>query len=458
MNIETKNQININDSKVAILGLGKSGEGAARLANYLGANVIVSDNNTNDQIKNMSKDLELIGIEVELGQHTKKILNADLWIISPGISQEEQIFHKAKSNGIPIISEIEFASWYTTNPIISVTGSNGKTTTVNLIFQMCNFKPMNPILVGNIGTSFSSVILDDLKNKPNNRLYILEVSSFQMEAIVHFKPYISLLLNITPDHLDRYPSMNEYANAKLNMIKNQTDKDHIVYNIDDEILKKRIDANQSNSQGFSIAENGQTIFYIKNSNICKNNSELICIEELNLPGKHNLANSLAAATVASLMGARDTQISKVLKTFTGVEHRLEFVSSVSGVSYYNDSKATNLESVKVAINSFENKIYLILGGKDKGGDFEELIPLLKEKVKNVIIFGEASEKISLALRDAVRLKQVKNLKDAVEFCHLEATPGDTVLLSPGCASFDQFANYEERGQIFKEFVNNIATA
>ena len=222
---------------------------------------------------------------------------------------------------------------YTTNPIISVTGSNGKTTTVNLIFQMCNFKPMNPILVGNIGTSFSSVILDDLKNKPNNRLYILEVSSFQMEAIVHFKPYISLLLNITPDHLDRYPSMTEYAHAKLNMIKNQTGKDHIVYNIDDEILRKRIDANQTNSQGFSIAENDQTIFYIKNSKICKNNSELICIEELNLPGKHNLANSLAAATVASLMGARDTQISKILKTFTGVEHRLEFVSSVSGVSY-----------------------------------------------------------------------------------------------------------------------------
>tara|TARA_Y100001960_G_scaffold313573_1_gene376692 strand:- start:284 stop:1042 length:759 start_codon:yes stop_codon:yes gene_type:complete len=252
--------------------------------------------------------------------------------------------------------------------------------------------------------------------------------------------------------------MAEYTQAKLNMIKNQTDKDHIVYNIDDKILSRRIDPNQSNSQGFSISESNQTIFYIKNSNICKNNSELICTEELKLPGRHNLANSLAAATVASLMGVNDTQISKVLKTFTGVEHRLEFVSSVSGVSYYNDSKATNLESVKVAINSFENKIYLILGGKDKGGDFVELIPFLKEKVKNVITFGQASKKISLALRDAVRLKQVKNLKDAVEFCHLEATPGDTVLLSPGCASFDQFKNYEERGQVFKEFVKDIANA
>tara|TARA_Y100001970_G_scaffold55466_1_gene70281 strand:+ start:6917 stop:8293 length:1377 start_codon:yes stop_codon:yes gene_type:complete len=458
MNIETKNQININDSRIAVLGLGKSGEGAAHLANYLGANVIVSDNNINPQIKNKSKNLELMGIEVELGEHTKNILNADLWIISPGISQEKQIFHEAKSNGIPIISEVEFASWYTSDPIISVTGSNGKTTTVHLIYQMCDFKPMNPILVGNIGTSFSSAILNDLKNKQKNRLYILEVSSFQMEAIMHFKPFISLLLNITPDHLDRYPSMAEYTQAKLNMIKNQTDKDHIVYNIDDKILSRRIDPNQSNSQGFSISESNQTIFYIKNSNICKNNSELICTEELKLPGRHNLANSLAAATVASLMGVNDTQISKVLKTFTGVEHRLEFVSSVSGVSYYNDSKATNLESVKVAINSFENKIYLILGGKDKGGDFVELIPFLKEKVKNVITFGQASKKISLALRDAVRLKQVKNLKDAVEFCHLEATPGDTVLLSPGCASFDQFKNYEERGQVFKEFVKDIANA
>ncbi len=458
MNIEPKNEININDSKVAVLGLGKSGEGAAHLANYLGANVIVSDNNINPQIKNKSKDLELMGIEVELGKHTKNILNADLWIISPGISQEEQIFHEAKSNGIPIISEIEFASWYTTDPIISVTGSNGKTTTVHLIYQMCDFKPMNPILVGNIGTSFSSVILDDLKNKPKNRLYILEVSSFQMEAIMHFKPFISLFLNITPDHLDRYPSMTEYTQAKFNMIKNQTPKDHIVYNMDDEILKKRINANEKSIHGFTLLEENQTIFYIKNSMIYKNNSELISIEKLKIPGKHNLANSLAAATVSSLFGATDKQISNAMETFRGVEHRLEFVSSISGVSYYNDSKATNLESVKVALESFENKIYLILGGKDKGGDFVNLIPYLKQKVKNVIIFGQAREKISLALRDAVRLKQVNDLKDAVEFCHLEAIPGDIVLLSPGCASFDQFANFEDRGENFKKFVKEIAIA
>ena len=192
--------------------------------------------------------------------------------------------------------------------------------------------------------------------------------------------------------------------------------------------------------------------------ICKNNSELISTKKLKLPGKHNLANSLAAATVASLVGATDKQISNAMENFSGVEHRLEFVSSVSGVSYYNDSKATNLESVKVALESFEKKIYLILGGKDKGGDFVNLIPYLKQKVKNVIIFGQAREKISLALRDAVRLKQVNDLKGAVEFCHLEATPGDIVLLSPGCASFDQFVNFEERGKNFKKFVKEIAMA
>ena len=458
MDISEINKINLNNSKVAVLGLGRSGQGAAHLANYLGANVIVSDNNINSEITKRSKKLVSLGIEVELGKHTKNILSADLWIVSPGISQKSQIFLEAKSNGIPIISEIEFASWFANHPIVSVTGSNGKTTTVSLIHQMCNSKLMNPKLGGNIGTAFSNIILEDLKNSPKNRLYILEVSSFQMEAIIHFKPFISLLLNITPDHLDRYPSIVEYSEAKLNMIKNQTSKDHIVYNMDDEILKKRINANEKSVHGFTLLEKNQTIFYIKNSMIYKNNSELISTKKLKLPGKHNLANSLAAATVASLVGATDKQISNAMEYFPGVEHRLEFVSSVSGVSYYNDSKATNLESVKVALESFEKKIYLILGGKDKGGDFVNLIPYLKQKVKNVIIFGQAREKISLALRDAVRLKQVNDLKGAVEFCHLEATPGDIVLLSPGCASFDQFANFEERGKNFKKFVKEIAMA
>ena len=459
--IENSNKHNtdINNLNVTIIGLGKSGEGAANLAHFLGASVFVSDASFNPDIRKKSNYLESIGIEVEIGNHTKKIYDGDLWVLSPGVSQDSPVIKEAKSKGIPIISEIEFASWYADYPIVSVTGSNGKTTTVNLINNMCNTDSFNPILGGNVGTAFSDIILNDLKNKPNNRIYILEISSFQLEHIFSFKPFISVFLNITPDHLDRYSSMSEYIKAKLDMVKNQSEKDHIVFNLDDTILNKELRNLKPQTHGFSIEKANRTMFNVKAAKICTDeNIKLIDLEEIPLPGKHNLSNALAAATVSRLIGIPNHQIKKIMSNFSGVEHRLEYVMEIEGVSYYNDSKATNLDSVKVALDSFDQNILLLMGGKDKGGNFVDIIPHFKDKVKKIITFGQARDKISIALRDAVRLKKVNDLRDAVEFCHLNAVPGDIVLLSPGCASFDQYPNFEKRGFEFKKLVKEIATA
>ena len=449
----------VNGINITVIGLGKSGQGAAKLANYLGASVFVSDAISNSNLKEKSKYLESCGIEVEVGDHSDKIFDSKLWILSPGVPQNSSILNEAKSMGIQLISEIEFASWYAKHPIIGITGSNGKTTTVNLIEKMCDSESLNPILGGNVGTAFSEIILNDLENKPNKRLYILEISSFQLEHIISFKPFISVFLNITPDHLDRYLNMEEYVNAKLNMIMNQTEKEHIIFNLDDDILRNELMDVKPQVHGFSLEKRDKIIFNVNATKIySENENELIDLKDFALPGKHNLSNALAAATASRLIGVPDEYIKSTMINFKGVEHRLEFVKNIGGVSYYNDSKATNLDSVKVALDSFDNKIYLLMGGQDKGGNFLDLIPYLKNKVKKIITFGQASDKVSKALRDAVRLKKVEDLKDAVELSHMNAVPGDIVLLSPGCASFDQFANFEERGFEFKKLVKEIAKA
>ena len=253
--------------------------------------------------------------------------------------------------------------------------------------------------------------------------------------------------------------MEEYVNAKLNMIMNQTEKEHIIFNLDDDILRNELMDVKPQAHGFSLEKRDSIIFNVNATKIySKNENELIALKDFALPGKHNLSNALAAATTSRLIGVPDEYIKSTMINFKGVEHRLEFVKNIGGVSYYNDSKATNLDSVKVALDSFDNKIYLLMGGQDKGGNFLDLAPYLKNKVKKIITFGQARDKISIALRDAVRLKKVNDLRDAVEFCHLNAVPGDIVLLSPGCASFDQFTNFEKRGFEFKKLVKEIAAA
>ena len=266
-NIYSNQNKDVKGINITVIGLGKSGQGAAKLAHFLGASVFVSEANKNPNLKEKSNYLQSIGIEVEIGDHTDKVFNGTLWILSPGIPQNSSLLKEAESKGIQLISEIEFASWYANHPIIGITGSNGKTTTVNLIEKMCDAGSLNPILGGNVGTAFSDIILNDLKNKPNERVYILEVSSFQLEHIISFKPFISVFLNITPDHLDRYSNMEEYVKAKLNMIKNQTREDHIIFNLDDVILNNELKNLKPQVHGFSLRKRNQTIFNVNATKI-----------------------------------------------------------------------------------------------------------------------------------------------------------------------------------------------
>ena len=457
MKIENNKNVDIKGKNIVIIGIGRSGAGAGKLAKFLGANVLISEQKSSSKNIRLSKKLQSFGIKTELGGHSEKIFNADLWIISPGVPENISIVKTAYKKKIEIISEIEFASWYANAQIIAITGSNGKTTTVNLLFKMCDVKELAPILGGNIGTAFSDLVLNDLQNNTENRVYILEISSFQMERIKYFKPRISIFLNITEDHLDRYKGMEDYINAKLNMIQNQDKNDHIVFNLDDEILNKKFNDTLPKKHGFSLFENPKNMFSADSTKIYDEAyNKLIDLKNIRLPGKHNLSNILAAATAAKILGIPNSKISDTITSFTGVEHRIEKVLNINGVTYYNDSKATNVEAVQVALDSFVNPINLILGGKDKGGKFTSLLPHFKNKVKEIIVYGEAASLIKSALGDAVKLKIVFSLKDAVETCHNRSKPGDIVLLSPGCASFDQFNNFEERGDVFKSIVKEIA--
>lgn len=455
MDISNKNTIDIKGKRVTVIGLARSGVAAAKLAQKLGAYVFVSDqSNSNDVIKSF-QELQKAGIKGEINGHTETIYTTDLWVISPGVPKDAEIIQQALTKDIPIVSEIEFASWFTTAPILAVTGSNGKTTTVHMLNEMCQSDDIEPILSGNVGNPFSDTVRQDL-SKPNpKRVHVLEISSFQMEFIQHFKPFISLFLNLSPDHLNRYEDMDDYVSAKMNMWSNQTQDDFLVFNADDDLLAKRIAPANAKKIPFSLKSDKNVLFKLNATKIYdKEHATLINLDDIALPGKHNLSNYLGAATAATLLGIASSKISDVMKSFCGVPHRLELVGDINGVSYINDSKATNVDAVNVALDSFNSPILLILGGRDKGGDFLSLYPHT-HNVKEVLTIGESEEAIATVLGDAVRLRSCGSLMSAVEVAHSNAQPGDIVLLSPGCASFDQFDNFEHRGDVFRELVRGL---
>ena len=450
-------RINPKNKNITIIGVGETGQGAAILAKKLGANVLVSDSGEiND--KAFFKKAHEMGIKLETGGHTNNVYNSDLWILSPGISDKIEIIRNAKNKGIKIVSEIEFASWFTDKPIIAVTGTNGKTTTVSIINEILNKSNLNPVLAGNIGFAFSKAIFDDLAKCDENRIYVLELSSFQLEHISTFKPFISIILNITADHQDRYENMEAYVEAKMKIAINLDSESYLLYNSDDSQLINKCKNLPTNKISFGLIKNSQNILKIDNSHIVENQAKIVSIDNIALKGRHNLSNILAAASAAKILNVSYKHISETLSKFSSIEHRLEKVETISGVTYYNDSKATNVESVIAAITSFKNPIILILGGKDKDSNFNSLSPFLNKKIKKIVSYGEARNKISIALRDAVELNKVFSLRDAVEECRKSAVSGDIVLLSPGCASFDQFKNYEHRGSEFKKIVKNVAYA
>ncbi len=460
IDISVRENINIRDKQVTVIGLGLSGIETAKLANHLGARVFASDSGSSKRVSAHAMDLmHSHHIASETGLHSEKIYDADLWVLSPGVPKNADIVIKAQEKNIPIVGEIEFASWFTESPIVAVTGSNGKTTTAYILAEMCQSKNNHAVMAGNMGLPFSERVLNEIKTLDETRTYILEVSSFQMEFVYHFSPTIAVYTNLSIDHLDRHGSMEEYLKMKLRMIQNMDQEDCVVYNGDDPELVSAVENQTVRLQPFSTTRS-DTLYTLEGTSI-KNHSgkSLAGLDEIGILGDHNLSNLLSAATCSHLLGIPDDHISQVMKTFTGVEHRLEHVLTINDVQYINDSKATNINSVIVAIDTFKQPIILILGGRNKGADFRLLLPHIKSShVRDMISYGEAGGQIDAALGDAVRSVQVTDLNSAVKTAQRLAAPGDVVLLSPGCASFDQFANFEERGQYFKTKVMEMMAA
>ena len=456
IDISNREKIDIRNKKVTVLGLGLSGTAAAKLANHMGAIVFGSDLSTKNDIISNSWDLmHTHHIATETGINSQKIFQSELWIVSPGIAKNSKIIKSAQVQNIPIVGEIEFASWFTNSKIIAITGSNGKTTTSHILAKMCNTTNINGKLAGNIGIPFSQCVLDELSNPDKKRVYIVEISSFQMEFIKHFSPDIALYTNITEDHLDRHGSMKEYFDMKMKMVQNVSAENFIVYNAEDPKLESAFN-NNSFKNVYSYNSN-DSLFQVQNNVVTNKSNDIeFKLSNFRLPGKHNISNFLSAATCAYLLGIKLEQILRIFNTFQSIEHRLEYVTKINGIDYINDSKATNISSVIVAIKTFSKPIILLLGGYNKGADFRLLLPHIKSSyVRVVISYGEAGGHINTVIGDAVRSVQVTDLSSAVNQAQKLAKPGEVVLFSPGCASFDQFKDYEHRGAFFKSIIKDL---
>lgn len=441
--------------RIVILGAGESGAGAAVLAKKEGFDVFVSDmSKINDKYK---KILDDHNIEWEEGHHTEeKILNASEIVKSPGIPKEAPMIKKVMEKGIHIISEIEFASRYTNSKMVCITGSNGKTTTTSLIYHIFKEAGYDAGLAGNIGNSLALQVAED-----PHEYYIIELSSFQLDNMYDFHANIAILLNITPDHLDRYDfCMQNYVDAKMRIIQNQTEKDSFIYWNDDPIIKKELEKYDIKAIVFpfsELKENG-SIGYIEEGKytIEKPTPFNMEQEELSLSGKHNIYNSLAAGIATNIAGIKKEVIRKSLSDFPGVEHRLEKVTKVGGVQYINDSKATNVDACWYALESMKTPTILIVGGKDKGNDYDAIKPLVKEKCVGLVYLGADNKKLHDNFDNmGIPVRDTHSMKECVQACYEMAKPGDTVLLSPCCASFDLFKNMEDRGEQFKSLVRNL---
>ncbi|HJC93254.1 MAG TPA: UDP-N-acetylmuramoyl-L-alanine--D-glutamate ligase [Candidatus Phocaeicola excrementigallinarum] len=441
--------------RIVILGAGESGTGAAVLAQKKGFETFVSDMSAiKDKYKQM---LDERNIRWEEGQHSESlILNADEVIKSPGIPNDAPIILKLKAQGTPVISEIEFAGRYTHAKMICITGSNGKTTTTSLIYHIFKKAGLNVGLAGNIGRSLAYQVAEC-----NFDYYVIELSSFQLDNMYKFHANIAVLMNITPDHLDRYNyEMQNYVDAKFRIIQNQTDDDAFVFWNDDPIIQRELHKYGIHGRYFPFAEKKEEglAAFTEQDKVCFTRPIAFNMEqeELALTGTHNLFNSMAAGISANIAGIHKECIREALKDFKGVEHRLEKVARVRGVDYINDSKATNVNSCWYALQSMKTKTILILGGKDKGNDYNEIASLVKEKCTGLIFMGLHNEKLH-AFFDGFGIPtvDVQSMKDAVNAAYKMARQGETVLLSPCCASFDLFKSYEDRGDQFKECVKNL---
>lgn len=443
--------------KLVILGGGESGVGTAILGKKKGYDVFLSDFGTIAQ--KYKEELNKNEIVWEEQQHTEsQILSADVVMKSPGIPDKVEIVRKIRAKGISVVSEIEFASWFDQAYTIGITGSNGKTTTTILTHHLLKEGGLNVEEGGNIGKSYARQVSQDLVDG-----YVLELSSFQLDGIEKYAPHIAVITNISPDHLDRYDYKYEnYIASKFRITMNQTSEDYLIYDADDLATEEWLKNNNTNAQlvPFSITKkiNGQGA-YLEDNNIIamiKNENISIPIDEIAIEGKHNVKNAMAATLVAQMMRVRKQSIRESLSNFQGVEHRLEKVAKINKVQYINDSKATNVNATYFALESMSAPTVWIVGGVDKGNDYDELLPFVHEKVKAIVCLGIDNEKIIKSFSNVVNdIVEASSMKEAVDLASAFTEEGDTVLLSPACASFDLFKSYEDRGDQFKQIVNNI---
>ncbi|MEW6088241.1 MAG: UDP-N-acetylmuramoyl-L-alanine--D-glutamate ligase [bacterium] len=448
--------MNLKNKKVSVLGSARTGLDSALFLKKKGASVFLSEKKPGRLWVKTRNILESEGIETEAGWHTDKVLKGtDFIVVSPGIPLNIPVLVKAGELNIPVISEIELAYVFCPCPIIAVGGTNGKTTTTTLLGKVFKKAGVPVVVAGNIGTTFISQI----KNLTPGHIAVLEISSFQLEGIENFRPKVSITLNLTPDHLDRYLSMEDYEASKQRIFLNQGEKDYTILNFDDKIIKTWAGKTKAKVLYFSTKREVPAGSYLEGNDIIfsfNSSREKICFRsDIKLLGEHNISNVLAVITACKISNIANSVIKNTIKSFMGLKHRIEFVREIEGVKFYNDSKGTTVDSVVKAIESFNKPVILIAGGQDKNLDFTILKNLAKTKVKFLILIGEAKGKIRRALNGAVKIYESDTLENAVKNAKKFAGSGDIVLLSPGCASFDMFKDYEDRGNKFKKAVRNL---
>lgn len=431
-----------------ILGMARSGVAAARLLHNRGESVFVTDSGK----PQASAELDALGIPWESGGHTvSRLLQADEIVVSPGVPLNIPPLQAARDKGVPIISELELASRYLKGDIIGITGSNGKTTTTTLVGEILKAAGRTVQVGGNIGTAMCGLVDTSTPATIN----VIEVSSFQLDAIVAFRPHIAALLNVTPDHLDRYADFAAYRQSKFRIFENQCDTDIAVLNRDDANVYPPPGRLRARQYYFSRTDGIADGAFRFGGMLYLNGTAVMAASDVRLRGEHNIENVLASMAITSTYGVQSSTLTSVISEFRGVEHRIEYVASIRGVAFFNDSKATNVDSAIKAVDSFDRNIILILGGRDKGAPYDPLIRAMYGKVKHVLLIGEASERIAAAIDDRFLVTRTPSLEDAVREGAALGEPGDVVLLSPACASFDMFDNYEHRGRVFKKAVQEL---
>jgi UDP-N-acetylmuramoylalanine--D-glutamate ligase len=453
--------MDLKDKRVLVVGLGKSGVASALFLKAHGARVTVSDTKSGDELRNEIPSLLDHGITVETGGHGERTFRGqDLIVVSPGVPVDAPLLAQARAMGEAVIGEIELAARFLPGPIVAITGSNGKTTTTTLIGEILTAGGLPALVGGNIGTPAISLAE---RAKPDS-VIVLEVSSFQLETIQAFRPKVAVMLNVTPDHLDRHRTFEAYVDAKARIFENQRGDDFAVLNEDDPTCVSMAARTRAQVFWFSRQKEVKQGAWVRDGNILFRDGasshrnpqrEIMLVSEIPLKGAHNLENVLAAVCAGALMGCAPEKIRAAVRDFKAVEHRLEFVATIRGVDYYNDSKATNVDATIKALESFPANIHLILGGKDKGSDYSVLNELLRQRVKRVYTIGAAAAKIESQIK-GVEVVHAENLENALRKANAVAEAGEVVLLAPACASFDQFKNYEQRGLVFKEIVHSLA--